>query len=175
MDHIININDFVAGRQRFSCINKPGSNISGLKNYNCPMWNRKDSSGIFDESCYKIWNIMKNTKACDDDKPGDLRAVCICCYEVLKLRAEIENEKCDDSSDHSSSESSNGDESDDDSSNGDESDNESSNDSNYDKHSKAMFSQHVARNIIILGCRICGEEFIHKDQMIRHIRRKHNE
>lgn len=66
--------EFIAGRQRYKCANKPGSNIKYLENYLCPLWSGTDEfKGSFDESGYEIDQNYS---------PDNFQALCISCYNV---------------------------------------------------------------------------------------------
>ncbi len=72
---------FVAANQHFKCNNKPGVILTGLGNYECPLWKGGDHKGIFDISGYDIdhvieWSISK------DDNLDNLQALCISCHKV---------------------------------------------------------------------------------------------
>ena len=67
----------VAGYQRYKCANKKGSNV--VKDYDCPLWNKDDCGGDFDESGYNIDHI-KEFCISHDDSRGNLQALCKDCH-----------------------------------------------------------------------------------------------
>ncbi|AYV85193.1 MAG: hypothetical protein Satyrvirus6_25 [Satyrvirus sp.] len=69
--------DKIASRQNFRCANKPGSNLSVLKDYKCPLW-KDDKNGNFDRTGYKIY--------CEDpDDRKTFQALCPMCYKCKIL------------------------------------------------------------------------------------------
>lgn len=77
---------YVAGRQQFTCNNKPGSNLLGLENYYCPLWNSNNSKpGNFDESGYDIDHIIEWSVTANDSL-DNLQALCPTCHKVKTKR-----------------------------------------------------------------------------------------
>lgn len=86
----------VATRQKFRCMNRPGSNIRGLQGYNCPLWRLYDddgiyNNGVFDESGYEIDHINEWSKT-RNDNIDNLQALCCMCHRV-KTKAFAMNHK----------------------------------------------------------------------------------
>lgn len=83
----------IAGRQYFTCNNKPNSNLLGLENYECPLWSSsKKNAGNFDESGYEIdhiveWSVTKN------DDLNNLQALCPTCHKVKTKRFLMDKNK----------------------------------------------------------------------------------
>lgn len=72
----------IAGRQFFKCANRPNSNLKGLNNYKCLLWQRTDEhKGCFDESGYDIDHILEYSIS-KDDNDTNLQALCIACHRV---------------------------------------------------------------------------------------------
>ena len=71
----------VAGRQHYTCANKPNTNV--VPDYNCPLW--LNSNGNFDQSGYDIDHIKEfcNTH---DDSLNNLQALCKSCHSVKTRR-----------------------------------------------------------------------------------------
>ena len=72
----------VAGKQYYHCANIPGSNLSWLQDYNCPLWQiEQDHKGCFDESGYHVTPIVgliSDTMRQEDQ----LHALCNNCHNV---------------------------------------------------------------------------------------------
>jgi len=83
----------VAGRQYYKCANKPGSNLLGLSDYLCPLWDRsdKDIKGCFDKSGYEIDHIEEFCITQNDDL-DNLQALCRMCHSV-KTSSFMQNRK----------------------------------------------------------------------------------
>jgi|SRR5579872_4995091 len=77
------IKKYVAGKQYFKCINKPGSKLRGLEGYDCPLWKLSDPliRGNFDESCYEIDHIVEVALGGNNDIEN-LQALCLSCHAV---------------------------------------------------------------------------------------------
>lgn len=71
----------IASNQKFKCWNKPNSNLSGLDNYNCKLW--QDSDGTFDELGYVVdyIEIVEGV--------SNLQALCQSCYKVKKMKISL--------------------------------------------------------------------------------------
>ena len=82
----------VAGTKYYQCSNKPGSNLKGLEGYICPLWNKKDNPGMFDESGYDIDHINEHSIT-GDDSSENLQALCPCCHRVKTNRFNAKNNK----------------------------------------------------------------------------------
>jgi len=76
----------IAGRQRFKCANKPGFTLTGLENYDCPLWKiNDDDKGSFDESSYEIDHIIEHCISKNDNE-NNLQALCKNCHVVKTKR-----------------------------------------------------------------------------------------
>ncbi len=75
---IVNKNDknILAGKQKFKCANTPGSNLTELEDYDCPLWKSGDHTGSFDESGYDTSNFKKQ----------GLLVLCPYCHSVFVER-----------------------------------------------------------------------------------------
>jgi len=72
----------IAGNQRFKCNNKPGSNLVGMDDYDCPLWAAVgDHTGCFDKSGYEIDHITEWVLT-NDDSTKNLQALCPACHRV---------------------------------------------------------------------------------------------
>ena len=94
-----------AGKQYYKCANEPGSNLKGLENYQCPLWEKADIriKGNFDESGYEIDHINEHCLTKDDNQ-DNLQALCKMCHSVKTKRfmmkkntKQINEDKADDS------------------------------------------------------------------------------
>jgi 5-methylcytosine-specific restriction endonuclease McrA len=84
---------YVAGTQYYKCANKPGSKITGLKDYNCPLWCRYgENIGSFDESGYDIDHIEEHCINQNDDIEN-LQALCKNCHSTKTKRFLMKEEK----------------------------------------------------------------------------------
>jgi len=84
----------IAGRQNYKCANKPGSQLRGLEKFECPLWNKKNDPGIFDESGYEIDHIVEFSQ-CHNDDEENLQALCRNCHVVKTTRfmRKVRNQK----------------------------------------------------------------------------------
>lgn len=104
------VENYIAGKQYYKCANNPDVNLSGLKNYRCPIWDKPCSNkGSFDEWGYKINHKIKycsieydrgdnndNDSDSNNDNGGDnddnnesdanLQALCDSCHLVKTER-----------------------------------------------------------------------------------------
>lgn len=72
----------IAGRQHYKCANTPSSDLKGLNDYKCPLWQiNSDNKGSFDASGYEIDHINEHTISLDDS-PDNLQALCKSCHSV---------------------------------------------------------------------------------------------
>ena len=69
----------VAAGQHFKCANSPESNIKGLEEYDCLLWQLTENRGIFDKSCYEIDHIVEYSIK-QDDSIENLQALCSNCH-----------------------------------------------------------------------------------------------
>lgn len=74
----------VAGKQLYTCANTKDSKLSGLEDYECPLWNGKNK-GSFDESGYEIDHIVEHTLSNNNDE-CNLQALCRSCHMVKTMR-----------------------------------------------------------------------------------------
>jgi hypothetical protein len=73
---------YVAGEQSYKCNNKPGYNLIGLNDYECPLWNLPGNNrGSFDKSGYEIDHI-KEWSVTQNDGLENLQALCLMCHRV---------------------------------------------------------------------------------------------
>ncbi len=80
------VKKMIAGRQFFKCANKLGSNIRGLELYNCPLWEKNNSTcGSFDESNYEIDHILEKCNG-GDNSISNLQALCGSCHNLKTSR-----------------------------------------------------------------------------------------
>lgn len=84
----------VAGKQSFKCANKPNIRLSGLDNYQCPLWKiNSENRGSFDESGYEIDHIVEHCVS-KNDSEENLQALCKLCHTVkTKLFLSNRNKK----------------------------------------------------------------------------------
>lgn len=76
----------VAGKQYFKCANRPGSNITRIEDYRCPLWEKQgEYQGCFDESGYDIDHIVEHALTFDDSI-NNLQALCKSCHSVKTKR-----------------------------------------------------------------------------------------
>lgn len=76
----------VAGKQHFKCANSPGSNITRIEDYECPLWkNHGEFRGCFDESGYDIDHIVEHSLTYNDSIKN-LQALCKSCHSVKTKR-----------------------------------------------------------------------------------------
>lgn len=74
--------NLVLGRQRYKCANGPGSNLKGLGNYQCKLWQENGiNQGSFDCLGYEIDHI-KEYSIGGSAKPKNLQALCPECHSV---------------------------------------------------------------------------------------------
>lgn len=72
----------IAARQFYKCNNKPGSNLSKIGDYECPLWlKNSENKGIFDISGYEIDHIIEFSVT-HDDREENLQALCASCHSV---------------------------------------------------------------------------------------------
>lgn len=81
---------YVVGRQQYRCANSPGSNLRGLENYRCLLWN--SCGGIFDESGYEIDHIVELADGGKNDL-DNLQALCVACHATKTNRFNLRNKK----------------------------------------------------------------------------------
>jgi hypothetical protein len=73
---------YVAGEQSYKCNNKPGYNLIGLNEYECPLWGLPGHNrGSFDKSGYEIDHI-KEWSLTQNDGLENLQALCLMCHRV---------------------------------------------------------------------------------------------
>jgi hypothetical protein len=81
----------VAGNQYYKCNNEPNSNLKGLDNYKCPLWEKGGkNAGSFDATGYEIdhiieWSVTKN------DNIDNLQALCIMCHKYKTKKFMMDN------------------------------------------------------------------------------------
>lgn len=80
----------VAGRQNFECANKPGTQLEGLENTKCPMWQNESLKGNFNESGYEIDHIIEFCIT-QDDSESNLQALCLSCHRIKTNRFKSAN------------------------------------------------------------------------------------
>ena len=78
----------IAGRQQYKCANKPFSNLLKLEKYNCPLWERENNQGCFDESGYEIDHIIEHSLT-GNDSLENLQALCVTCHRVKTKRFNV--------------------------------------------------------------------------------------
>ena len=73
----------IAANQYYKCANRPGLTLIGLKDYNCPLWDKanNDIKGIFDKSGYEIDHIEEHCIN-GNDNDENLQALCKSCHSV---------------------------------------------------------------------------------------------
>lgn len=89
MEQVIRVNPteaqkkLIAGKQCYKCANKPGSQISGIQTYACPLWQKHeaDNRGSFDESGYELDHI-KELAISNDNSLDNFQALCKSCHSV---------------------------------------------------------------------------------------------
>ena len=84
------IRNKIAGDQHYKCNNTPGSKLSGLVGYECPLWKLdNDSRGSFDAAGFDIDHILEVSKG-GSDKRDNLQALCPSChaYKTRNFRSE---------------------------------------------------------------------------------------
>src|SRR5579863_4123889 len=83
----------VAGKQHYKCANRPGIEIKGLTNYECPLWKIKGiNQGSFDESGYDIDHIVEHSIT-GDDSIENLQALCKMCHSTKTKRFLMKNDQ----------------------------------------------------------------------------------
>jgi HNH endonuclease/Zinc finger, C3HC4 type (RING finger) len=83
----------VAGKQHYKCANRPGIEIKGLANYECPLWKIKGiKQGSFDESGYDIDHIIEHSIT-GDDSIENLQALCKMCHSTKTKRFLMKNDQ----------------------------------------------------------------------------------
>ncbi len=86
----------IGGKQHFKCANKPGSNISGLEQYDCSLWKiDDDDKGCFDEAGYKIDHIIKHAISHNDNEEN-FQVLCKTCHSVKTTNFKMIRNKKDD-------------------------------------------------------------------------------
>ena len=77
----------IAGRQDFKCANEPDSNILGLEDFQCPLWQKTDprKRGTFDEAFCQIDHKVEFCLT-HDDSEENLQALCRHCHDVKTKR-----------------------------------------------------------------------------------------
>src|SRR4051812_17346312 len=82
--------DKMADKQFFKCANKPGSNIEGLTEYKCPLWDKNDNTrGSFDKHEYKVdykYRSLPENFETIEDFIDDSYVLCESCYIKAKKR-----------------------------------------------------------------------------------------
>ena len=81
----------IAASQHFECANKPGSKLKGIENYTCPLWDKKNYAGRFDEAGYEIDHIEEFCLNGNDDIEN-LQALCVSCHKY-KQKYSTEKQK----------------------------------------------------------------------------------
>ena len=72
----------IAGTQYYLCANEPNSQLKGLENYDCPLWEKKGKTqGCFDQAGYEIDHIVEHSITADDTD-DNLHALCHSCHMV---------------------------------------------------------------------------------------------
>lgn len=75
-----NIRIKVAGEQHYKCNNTPGSKLSGLERYKCPLWKLTDGTrGTFDAAGFDIDHIIEVSRDGSDER-DNLQALCPHCH-----------------------------------------------------------------------------------------------
>lgn len=60
-----NYEKYIAGTQHFKCANQPGTNISGLKKFDCPLWKIDGlNKGLFNTTGYELDPVTKTYALC---------------------------------------------------------------------------------------------------------------
>ena len=160
----------IAARQRYQCANKPGSELRGLKGYDCKLWKINDEyKGNFDEYGYEIDHIIEYSISAND-KQKNLQALCKTCHGVKTKR--FSQKKCkkydkntdsdDDTDDMDDTNDTNDMDETNDTDDTDETNEEDSNQTEY-LHNNA---------ILIYECKNCFKKFPFKGDYIRHLNRK---
>ena len=75
----------VAGKQKYKCANNQTVVIKGIENYNCPLWDRNEDKGSFDESGYEIDHKDEHCLT-QNDAEDNLQALCKNCHTVKTKR-----------------------------------------------------------------------------------------
>jgi hypothetical protein len=165
----------IAGRQRFKCANRPGSNLKGLKDFDCPYWMISgENQGLFDESGYEIDHIEEHCISKNDDEKN-LQALCKICHSIktkrfLMYRNKKINYESDGESDGESDEES--DEESDDDSDGESDD--KSDDKFEEKDNQISYEYDEDGDIIKYICNKCDYNTAIKTNFTRHLKRKNN-
>lgn len=73
----------IAGKQSYKCANSPNKNLSGIENYQCPLWQKSndDNKGSFDESGFELDHINELSVS-HDNSIENFQALCKSCHSV---------------------------------------------------------------------------------------------
>ena len=71
---------FIVGKQRYKCNNHPSKTLRNLENYSCPLWEREDDPGSFDETGFHIDHINEFSVTRDNSN-DNLQALCVSCHK----------------------------------------------------------------------------------------------
>lgn len=75
----------ILGKQNFQCANKINNQIRGLENYDCPLWNKLDCPGNFDESGWEFDHIVELAIS-NDNSIENFQALCKSCHTTKTKR-----------------------------------------------------------------------------------------
>jgi len=75
----------ILGKQNHQCANKLGIFIRGLENYNCPLWNKNQCPGNFDESGFDFDHISELCNSIDNSLEN-FQALCKSCHSTKTKR-----------------------------------------------------------------------------------------
>ena len=75
----------ILGKQNHQCANRPHDNIKGLENYKCPLWNKIEYPGNFDESGYEFDHIIELAIS-NDNSIDNFQALCKSCHTIKTKR-----------------------------------------------------------------------------------------
>lgn len=71
--------NLIAGKQHYTCANKPDSNLKFLKEYKCLLWRCND--GKFDLAGFKI-NLISKPSETENNILNNFCALCPSCYKI---------------------------------------------------------------------------------------------
>jgi hypothetical protein len=189
--------NMIAGKQRYRCANKPGIQLKGLADYECPLWKNKniDLRGCFNEAGYVIDHIYGYSTPKHGDE-NNLQALCPMCHSVKTKRFlmnqnadrndpeyndddddddddENNNDDYDDDDDDDDDDENNNDDDndddDDDSDNDDDDDDDDDSDDSDDDSDDDDSDNNSAHNY---KCKKCGVKFNKKSTFDDHLRKK---
>lgn len=73
---------YIAGKQYYKCANKPFTEkYKSLENYNCPLWEKSENKGSFDQSGFEIDHINEFSIS-QNNTEENLQALCKSCHSV---------------------------------------------------------------------------------------------